>query len=134
MLCRYRDLPEAMVARSKLDAYGIRNYLDDENVVRLDWFWSNLIGGVKLRVAAEDAERALSVLSEEIPDSFQLEEVGEEYKQPACPNCGSLDVGFETIYRGIAFAVLEAFALPLPIPRNAWLCADCGHCWKDEYV
>ena len=82
----YRDLPEALIVQGKLQALGIECFLADENIVRMDWYWSNLIGGVKLQVAAEDREAALAVLGEEMPASFTAEEVGEEYQQPACPN------------------------------------------------
>lgn len=34
---QYRDLSEAIVARSMLEANGIAVYLKDENLVRLDW-------------------------------------------------------------------------------------------------
>ncbi len=32
----------------------------------------------------------------------------EEYQQPGCPKCGSLDISFETMNRGIALAALWA--------------------------
>ena len=86
----------------------------------MDWYWSNLIGGVKLQVAAEDREAAMAVLGEEMPASFTAEEVGEEYQQPACPKCGSLNVGYETVNRGIALAALYTLALPVPTPSNVW--------------
>jgi len=50
MVRRYRDLPEAVIVKSILDAEGIDCVLSDENLVRMDWFWSNLLGGVKLWV------------------------------------------------------------------------------------
>jgi predicted RNA-binding Zn-ribbon protein involved in translation (DUF1610 family) len=125
----YRDLPEALIAQGKLHALGIPCFLADENIIRMDWFWSNLIGGVKLQVAPEDHDAATEALDQEIPPSFTAEEVGEEYQQPACPKCGSLDIGFETLDKGIALAALYAVALPVPIPKNAWKCEQCGARW-----
>jgi hypothetical protein len=130
-LWRYRDLPEALIAHSKLQAAGFECFLTDDNVVRMDWFMSNLFGGVKLKVAASDHDAALALLSEQIPPSFTAEEVGEEYQQPACPKCGSLDVSFETINREVALAALF-ISLPVPIPRNSWKCQDCGARWVDS--
>src|SRR5690242_68109 len=92
-LWRYRDLPEALIARSKLDAEGFDCFLADDNIVGLEWYWSNFVGGVRLRVREDDSESALEVLAQEIPAAFSAEEVGEEYEQPACPRCGSRDVG-----------------------------------------
>lgn len=125
----YRDLPEALIVQGKLQALGIECFLADENIVRMDWYWSNLIGGVKLQVAAEDREAALAVLGEEMPASFTAEEVGEEYQQPACPKCGSLNVGYETVNRGVALAALYTLALPVPTPGNVWKCEQCGARW-----
>jgi hypothetical protein len=39
MLRRYRDLPEAVIVKSILDAESIDCVLSDENLVRLDWFY-----------------------------------------------------------------------------------------------
>ena len=47
ILRRYRDLPEAVTAKSILDSERIDCFLSDENLVRMDWFWSGLLGGVK---------------------------------------------------------------------------------------
>lgn len=91
-LCRYRDLPEALIAHSKLRAEGFACFLADDNIVRFNWYLSNAIGGVRLRVREDDAESALSVLGQEIPKGFSTEDVGQEYEQPACPKCGSRDV------------------------------------------
>jgi predicted nucleic-acid-binding Zn-ribbon protein len=128
-LCSYRDLPEALLAQGKLQAQGIECFLADENIVRMDWYWSNLIGGVKLQVAAEDRDAAQAVLHEDIPVGFTAEEVGEEYQQPACPKCGSLNIHFETVDKGIALTALYAVALPVPVPKNAWKCEECGARW-----
>jgi hypothetical protein len=64
MVKRYRDLPEAFVARSILDSAEIDSFLADENLVRIDWLYSNLIGGAKLMVRPEDAETATALLNE----------------------------------------------------------------------
>ena len=64
MVGRYRGSGEAMIAKSMLDSAGIECFLGDENLVRIDWFYSNLIGGIKLMVRAEDAETARKLLEE----------------------------------------------------------------------
>ncbi len=57
MLRRFRDLPEALLAKGSLESAGIECYLVDENMVRMDWFISNLLGGVKLCVLPERTSR-----------------------------------------------------------------------------
>ncbi len=59
---QFRDLPEALLAKSVLDSAGIECFLGDDNLIRMDWLWSNLLGGVKLRVRQEDALVAARLL------------------------------------------------------------------------
>jgi putative signal transducing protein len=73
MVGRYRDSGEAMIAKSMLDSAGIECFLGDENLVRLDWFYSNLVGGIKLMVRDEDADTARKLLKENIPEKFDAE-------------------------------------------------------------
>ncbi|SRR5260221_1500141 len=77
VLRRYRDMPEAFVAKSILDAGGIESFLQDANVVRMDWLWSNAMGGIKLIVREKDAEDAQRILSQGSA-SEQAGGVGEE--------------------------------------------------------
>ncbi len=127
---RFRDLPEALLAKGSLESAGIRCALADDNMVRLDWFISNLLGGVKLQVAPEDATAATEILDQPIPEEFDTEETG-DYRQPKCPNCQSLDVTFEELNKPIAYA--SAFiGFPLPIHRAAWKCHACGREWDDD--
>src|SRR5690242_4656711 len=72
---RFRDLPEALLAKGGLESAGIECFLVDDNMVRLDWFYSNLVGGVKLAVDAVDAEAAIAILDQPIPESFEVEGV-----------------------------------------------------------
>ena len=51
---QYRDLAEAQVAKGVLDSAGIACYLRDENALRMQWVWSNLLGGVRLQVNEKD--------------------------------------------------------------------------------
>lgn len=139
-LWRYRDLPEALMAWSKLQSAGIECSLADKEIVRLDWFWSNMVGDVRLQLNETDAEDALAVLADEIPASFSAKDVGEPYVQPRCPNCQSRDVSFERFDRGLATLFLglglvsASPSLPVWIPRfKRWKCEDCLHRWKADY-
>jgi hypothetical protein len=61
-LRQYMTLPEALLSKSILDSAGIESFLGDQHIVRMDWFLSNALGGVKLRVREEDAEAAAELL------------------------------------------------------------------------
>jgi len=88
---RYRDVPEALLARSILESAGIECILGDDNLVRIDWLLSNLLGGIKLRVRQEDAMVAAQLLDQGAPQESMVHGEGED-QQLSCPNCQSLDV------------------------------------------
>jgi Putative prokaryotic signal transducing protein len=131
MIRRYRDLPEAQIASSILDSAGIESFLVDENLVRLDWFYSNLVGGIKLQVREDDAEAAGKLLEQEIPEKFEVEGVG-EYEQPKCPRCGSRDVALDELNKPIAWGASYLVGLPIAIHREGGKCNACGYTWEDE--
>jgi hypothetical protein len=78
VLRKYRDMPEAFVARSLLEDAGIECFLQDDNVVRMDWFWSDAIGGIKLVVRQKDAEESERLLRATPGD---VDEAGTTLKQ-----------------------------------------------------
>jgi len=129
----FRDLPEATLAKGSLDAGGIECYLADENMVRMYWFISNLLGGVKLLVRKEDAQAALAVLSEPVPEAFEVDGVG-SYEQPRCPKCKSLDITHQSgLDKRFALPALWALGgLPIPVPRHDWKCQSCGAEWQES--
>ncbi len=127
---QFRDLPEALLAKGCLESVGIECFLGDENLVRLDWFISNFIGGIKLNVKVADVENARKLLDEPILEGIYVDGVG-LYEQPRCPNCQSLDVNFKELNRPIAY--MSAFLrVPLPVQRRAWRCHSCDAEWEDD--
>jgi hypothetical protein len=47
---------------------------------------SNLLGWMRPRVRQEDVEATLDVLEQDIPEGFEIEDVG-QYEHTRCPNC-----------------------------------------------
>jgi len=129
-VARFRDLEQATIARGLLQSAGIDCFLADENMVRMDWFWSNMIGNMRLLVREEDAEAATEILAQPIPQTFSTGEGGEPFEQPMCPKCGSLDIQFAGWDRGVSLAAAYVLA-PLPIRRDAWKCNACGARWQE---
>ncbi len=130
VLRRFRDMPDAFLFGSVLDSAGIECYLADENTIRMDWFWSNLLGRIKLCVRKADADEALSLLEQSVPEKFDVEGVG-EYQQPRCPTCQSLKVSFRGLNKAVDYtrAVLGG---PRPLHRSLWECDACGHQWPES--
>src|SRR5262245_59853185 len=60
----YRNITEAMVDRTALESAGIECFLYDDNLIRLDWFVSDAVGGAKLVVLQKDALEARKILAE----------------------------------------------------------------------
>ena len=88
---RYRDLAEAYVGRSLLESAGIPAWIADENLVRMDWFYSNLVGGMRLQVDERDEVAAREILEERAPETITYGEE-EVYVQSTCPKCGSDEI------------------------------------------
>jgi hypothetical protein len=124
-----RDMPEALLSKSVLESAGIECYLGDEGVIRMDWLWSNAVGGLKLWVRQEDAESASELLDQGTTGDFAVEGVG-EFKQVRCPKCQSLEVSFEGINKRAAYAGILV-GLPATFELNRWTCNSCGHQWPE---
>jgi hypothetical protein len=131
-IATFRDLPEALLAEGRLKAAGIACGLADDNVVRMDWFWSTAMGGIKLQVEAADAAEARAQLADLGPDSFSVDEAGEVIEQPHCPRCGSRDISYHDTNRWISLAILWATGLPLPLRGGNWRCDACDAAWVVE--
>ncbi len=71
---QFRDMPDALLAKGLLESAGIECFFGDDNIVRLDWFISNLVGGVKLLVKQEDAALAREILDHPHSGPFVIEE------------------------------------------------------------
>jgi hypothetical protein len=127
---QFRDLPEALLAKGSLDSTGIDCALADDNTVRIDWLWSNAVGGVKLLVGREDVDEAEQVLSQPIPQNFDVTGVG-DYEQPRCPKCASLDITFQELYPA---AYVSIWFVPIPLQHKAWHCRACNADWEDDGV
>jgi Putative prokaryotic signal transducing protein len=108
---QFRDLPEALLAKGSLESAGIQAYLVDDNMIRMDWFISNLLGGIKLKVHPEDVEAASEILNQHIPETLDVEGVG-TCEQPKCPRCQALDVAYMEY-------------------RQGWTCGTCGNEWDE---
>jgi Putative prokaryotic signal transducing protein len=126
---QFRDLPEALLAKGSLESAGIECFLRDENLVRLDWFISNFVGGVKLCVMAEDASKAKALLDQPILEGLYVHGVG-LYEQPRCPKCNSLDVTYQELDPAAYLSM--AVNVPIPFHRDGWRCRACAAEWEDD--
>jgi len=64
---------EAHMLRLRLEAGGVPAYIQDENMVQTDWLYSNAIGGVRVQIDEDDADRAKEILQD---PGIEAEHVG----------------------------------------------------------
>lgn len=117
---------DAHILMGRLEEEGIKCWLKDENTVTIDPILTNAVGGIKVMVLKEQAERAMELLKK-----FTLE----RKKQLACPNCGSHDIELITTSRkpGNWFSTLFGFLFTnyaLPIDQ-VWHCFKCESEFKE---
>jgi hypothetical protein len=128
---QFRDLPEALLAKGSLESAGIECFLRDDNLVRLDWFISNFIGGIKLAVKPEDVIKAQAILNGPILEGLYVQGVG-LYEQPRCPKCNSLDVSYQELDPAAYLSM--AMNVPIPFHRKGWRCHACDAEWEDDEI
>jgi len=68
-LRQFLTVQEAVMAKSILDSAGIESFLADENVISMNWLWSNALGGVKLQVRKTDAAIASDLLNQQLSEA-----------------------------------------------------------------
>ena len=72
-LRQFLTVQEAVMAKSILDSAGIESFLADENVISMNWLWSNALGGVKLQVRKADVAVASELLEQKLSEAASAE-------------------------------------------------------------
>ena len=127
-IASYREGYEAHIARSLLDEAGIAAFVSDEHLVSVNWLYSQALGGVKLQVPEEQAERALETLAEAWGTVVETDERPASRSED-CPSCGSTATQFDRLDNRLrAFSLW--LSLPLSIGGYRWRCEECGHTWR----
>jgi hypothetical protein len=127
-IARYRDLPEAWIAKGKLESAGVPCFIADDNMVRMNWLRSNAFGGVRLRVGDRFAFTAYELLNQDPPERLPAPQ--REYLQPRCPRCESLEISHIAVHP-LSYLLLWA-GIPVLVRTNHWECENCGAGWKWE--
>lgn len=122
----YQYSSEAIIFKGKLESEGIPVFMHDNNTIDSDPMISNAIGGVKLFVKQEDAERATTVLS-----NISAYSLDENNKPILCPKCGENKVLYLTSITSIKslFSFIFGFILnifPFFI-QYKYRCETCKH-------
>jgi predicted RNA-binding Zn-ribbon protein involved in translation (DUF1610 family) len=122
LLDTFVNYVEANIIMGRLQEDGINCWLKDENTVTIDPILTNAVGGIKLMVAAAQAERAATLLREYKTEKQNLY---------PCPRCGSKNIELVTTPRKpgnwisvIIGFLFTAFAVPV---EKVYHCFNCGY-------
>ena len=86
-IARYQYSSEAQIIKGRLEAEGIKVFLQDSVTIDTDPLVSNAIGGVKLQVRSTDVIKAKHILN-----SIHQYALDDEGNAILCPNCSSTEV------------------------------------------
>jgi hypothetical protein len=93
------DLPsEAQSMKLLLEERGFEVFLADDNVVRVNWFLANALGGAKLQVLESKAQLAAQFV-EECRNRAVADKAGKPEVKFDCEECGK-PLAFPGIRRG----------------------------------
>lgn len=122
---------EAHIYRSRLETEGIPSVIADENVVSNQPWHSIAYGGVKLRVRAQDQEKARDLINQ-IRYGLTLEaEEAAAYQAPECPVCNSQNLK-QKLVSGI-WPLIKSILFFYPVRTRIKLtCLNCGYRWRLE--
>lgn len=118
---------EANISKGKLEIENISCTLFDENIVSINWLFNNPVGGIKLKVTREDAERARKLLEEEIEPC--------ELKCPVCESKNVSELKAAGWVKGI-IKFLSMLVIPILVMLymgnrrkilTKYKCSDCGY-------
>ena len=118
----YDNYVPAHIAMGRLKEEGIECWLKDENTVTIDPIIANAVGGIKLMVEEEKAEKAWKLLTR----------LQEEYKASfVCSKCGSSNIELVSTPRktinwlsAISTFLFSNYALTVD---KVYHCFDCGN-------
>jgi len=127
VLNSYNTYIDAHIAKGVLETEGIPVWLNDENTITVNPILTNAVGGIKIMVNRDDAQRAWDI----------LEQLRKEQKTIiACPKCGSNNTDLVSTPRkasnwltAITTYLFSSYAVALDKVHH---CFDCSHEFPEE--
>ena len=70
-IAKFTKPEDAHLLRMRLESAGFEAYVQDENMIQIDPFYSNAIGGVRVQVVDQDVDAVKAFLAEDngLPDA-----------------------------------------------------------------
>ncbi|HET8885044.1 MAG TPA: DUF2007 domain-containing protein [Salinimicrobium sp.] len=115
---------EAQIIKGKLESEGVTVFMTDNHTIDTDPLVSNAIGGVKLKIYADDEERAKEILDS--ITEFSLDDKGEPIH---CQKCNSTNVDLFTNIKSVKALASFLFSFLLGVlpfyQKYQYHCEDC---------
>ncbi len=116
---------EAYIVKGRLESEGIKVFLFDDLTIDTDPLVSNAIGGVKLKVLANQEQEAIDVLK-----SIKKYSIDDEGNSINCPSCNSEKIElFSTIkdVKSLFWFVFGLLFSSLPFyTKHKYRCQNCN--------
>ena len=129
----------AHISKTKLESEDIECFLFDENTSSMIWFYANAIGGIKLKVRAEDFERAQKIIKENIVPIDEADEFTQDENESddtdevlKCPKCNSDKIEDEKYSKRFAYLSIILLGFPLLFKNRKYECRNCGNKWEKK--
>lgn len=121
----YVDPIEANILKARLEAEGIAAFVFDEHLIRMNWLYSNALGGAKVKVHEDRVEAAEEIIQAIEAGEYELSTT-EDQVPGKCPYCEAMSVRPSTRSWTVSFLSFFFFHVPIPFRRNRWKCDHCG--------
>jgi hypothetical protein len=122
----YNQIYLADLAKARLLDHDIPCVIQDQNMVGMNLFYSNAVGGIKLQVSDLHAREAYNILN-----GFDEKEAGVSIF-PECPVCKSEDVlpkRYNSVILVLSFVLFGAQTL-FSTSDARYRCNNCGNIWN----
>lgn len=127
----YSHSLQANIVKGRLLAEKIPASLANEQYINADWLLSHALGGVQLQVPKRYEKEAREMI--DLIEQGQFETDNKDIStQSICPNCQSDDIISKNFIRKASFLSTNILHIPLPIPKDTYLCKQCQYQWSKE--
>ncbi len=153
-LATFDSVLQAHVAAGRLQAEGLDAVIADANHAAADWLVMQALGGVKIRIPAEQYDAARAVLARVEAGDFALQPADTDgaapkaddaafapegpvapapLKDPSCPVCHGPGQPWHSWRWRLSMLLVHTLALPLPVKdRDSWRCTECDKRWRSD--
>ena len=131
----FLNVLEAHMLRTRLEAEDIPAFVENGNLIYGKWSLALAVGGARVCVIDNDAEKARSVVRACRAGEYyaQLEAEFGDLGDPACPACGSKSFtsarSFADIWLALFFVIFGAVLQARPRLHR---CDACNNQWADS--